>query len=382
MKISIPAHLRIRFLSFLVILFPLASPLGLKAQEEVIPIIHGEVREGDDPLPGVMVVLHQVSSEISGEIDSIQAGADGTFRLRLPRVPDHGVSSEVYFASVRYRGLLYLGPAITSPAQLDSLYLIQAYDTLSVPPGGATLPLSVRSLFLNKLEEGWEATDFFQLRQEGSRTLYSPEEGPVWRYPLPPSARDFEVGQGDLAPDAIRFQAGDLVLYAPVPPGDRYFLVRYRIPGDEFIIPMPGRTEEMEVLVRSPGPDAEFPPLVPTTPLELEPGNVFRRYAAADLFDTEVRGRVLSPPFRFRAEWLGLILAAVLGGAGVYAYRSRRPLEAGAEVAGKPLGREELVLAIAKLDESFHKGEDHTEGDRVGYLARRKHLLEQLKRLS
>jgi hypothetical protein len=260
--------------------------------------------------------------------------------------------------------------------------LIQAYDTLSVPPGGATLPVSVRNLFLDKLEEGWQATDFFQLRQDGDRTLYSPEEGVVWRYPLPPEAQDFEVGQADLAPDAVRFQGGDFALYAPIPPGDRFFLVRYRIPLDDFTIPMPGRTAEMEVLVRTPGPNAEFPPLVPSTPLELEPGNVFKRYSATNLTDTRVEARVMAGPFRFRAEWLGLVLAAVLGGAGVFAYRIRRPLEGGTAGPRPPTGRKALILAIAQLDEAFDEGEGHTQEDRAEYLARRRALVERLKRLS
>jgi len=382
MKIPAPASLRIFFLGPLVLLAHSCFQTPLGAQEEVIPIIHGEVREGDEPLPGATVVLHQVSSEMSGEIDSVRAGPDGTFRLRLPRVPAHGVRSDVYFASVRHLGLLYMGPYITSPTQLDSLYLIQVYDTLSVPPGGATLPVSVRNLFLDKMDEGWQATDFFQLRQDGERTLYSPEEGVVWRYPLPPTAQDFEVGQADLSPDAVRFQGGDLALYAPIPPGDRFFLFRYRIPIDDFTIPMPGRTEEMEVLVRTPGPNAEFPPLVPSTPLELEPGNVFKRYAASNLTDTQVEGRVLAGPFRFGAEWLGLVLAAILGGAGVFAYRNRRPFEAGPAEPRPRSGRKALILAIAQLDEAFDEGEGLSQKDRAEYLTRRRTLMEQLKHLS
>jgi hypothetical protein len=382
MKIRLPFPLRICSLGPLFLLAQSCLLPPLRAQEEVIPIIHGEVREGNEPLSGVTVVLHQVSSELSGEIDSVRAGPDGTFQLRLPRVPAHGVRSDVYFASVRHLGLLYMGPAITSPAQLDSLYLIQAYDTLSVPPGGATLPVSVRNLFLDKLEDGWQATDFFQLQQDGDRTLYSPEEGVVWRYPLPPTAQDFEVGQSDVAPDAVRFQGGDLALYAPIPPGDRFLLVRYRIAINDFTIPMPGRTGEMEVLVRTPGPSAEFPPLLPSTPLELEPGNVFKRFAATNLTDTRVEARVMAGSFKFRAEWLGLVLAAVLGGVGVFAYRNRRPFEGGGAGPEPAPGRNALILAIAQLDEAFDEGEGLTQTDKADYLARRGTLVEQLKRLS
>lgn len=371
------------FLGPLLGLLLFSGAQDLRGQEVVVPVIRGEVRSGEAPLPGIMVVLHQVSSEASGEIDSIQAGPDGTFQLTLPRMPDHAVDAEVFFASVRHGGLLYFGTAITNPAQLDSLYLIQAYDTLSVPPGGATLALSARNLFLDKVAEGWQATDFFQVRNDGDRTLFSPDEGIVWQYPLPESARDFEVGQADLAPDALRLQGGSLAVYAPIPPGERSFLVRYRIPQEDLTIPLPGSTDLMDVLVRRPGPEVEFPPLTPAAPVELEAGNVFSRFEGVNLEDSEVRGRVLSSSFHFRAEWLALILTALLGGMGVFAFRaggSGRQRGPGSEVA--EARRSDLILAVAELDEEFRRAGDGSPQARAHYMAERKRLLAQLKRFS
>lgn len=362
---------------FSVLLF---SFQGLQAQQEVDPLIHGEVRAADEPLPDVMVVLHQVSSEFSGEIDSIQAGPRGEFTLRLPRLPDHGVSSEVYFASVRYRGLLYFGPAITGPAQLDSLYLIQAYDTLSVPEGGAKIPVAQRSLFLDKTQGGgWQATDVFQLIQEEERTLFSPEEGVVWSYPLPTGAQDFQVGQSEMAPDATRFTEGRMELYSPIPPGERFYLIRYTIPDDEFTLPLPGTTRRLEVMVREPGPDVDFPPLTPGMPVELEPGNVFRRFEGMNLEDAEIRAQVRPDAFELPAAWLGVILAGLLGGAGVYAYRRQKTRLAPEEKPEEePRRREDLLLAVAELDESFRAGGDQSEKERRRYEARRKELLDRL----
>ena len=248
-------------ISLLLLLLTGSLPGNVLAQEEVVPVLRGEARVGDDPLPGVTVVLHQVSAEASGEIDSIRAEDDGTFRLPLPHVPDHAARPEVFFASVRYGGLLYFGPAVTEAVQLDSLYLIQAYDTVSVPEGGADLPLVARNLFLEPAPEGWTATDVLVVLHEGDRTLYSPEEDVVWRYPLPPAATDFEMGQGDMAPDAVRLQEGSLMVYSPIPPGERQILVRYRIPVREFELPLPGRVDALDILLREPAPPAEFPPL-------------------------------------------------------------------------------------------------------------------------
>ncbi len=371
-----------RILVSLSVLFLFLFPRGLRAQQEVDPVIKGEVRVAHEPLPGVMVVLHEVSSEFSGEIDSIQSGAQGDFTLRLPRLPDHGVSSEVYFASVRHRGILYFGPAITSPAQLDSLYLIQAYDTMAVPPGGAEIPVAQRSLFLDKTGEGWQATDVFQLIQDEERTLFSPEEGVVWSYPLPPGARDFQVGQSEMAPDATRLREGRMELYSPIPPGERFYLVRYTIPEDEFTLPLPGTTRRLEVMVREPGPEVAFPPLTPGVPVELEPGNVFRRFEGVNLQDAEIRPQVQPRGFELPAAWLGIILAGLLGGAGVYAYRrqrTRRVTElAPEEEEEEPMRREDLLMAVAELDESFQAGGEKSQEERRRYRARRKELLDRI----
>lgn len=367
----------------LALILPLLPPPGIDAQEEVEPIIQGEVRAGGNPVPDVMVTLHEVSADFSGEIDSVRVGNEGRFSLRLPRLPEHGVTAEVYFASVRYRGLLYFGPAITSPAQLDSLYVIQAYDTLAVPPGGVELPLIQRSLFLDKMQEGWQATDVFQLRQEEDRTLFSPEEGVIWSYPLPPGARDFQVGQSELAPDDTRFTDGRIELFAPIPPGERFYLVRYSIPEDEFILPLPGLTQRLEVMVREPGPEVDLTPLVPGAPVELEPGNTFRRYEGVNLSNTEIQARVQAAPFEIPAAWLGVILAGLLGAAGVFAYRRRRSHPLSVEDGGPAHERrQDLLLAIARLDENFKDGEEGSSDQRRRYEERRKALLDRLKRIS
>ncbi len=359
-----------------------------------MPILRGQVRVGEGPMSQGQVVLHRVAPDSSGEIDSVRVEPDGSFRFRLPHLPDHGGRSEIFFASVRHRGLLYFGPAITEPIQLDSLYMIQAYDTLSVPPGGAELPLSARNVFLEKEEEeGWTATDVVEVRQTGDRTLYSPRNGVVWSYPLPASARDFQVGQSDLAPESVRFQDGRMEVLAPIPPGERVFLVRYRIPSDDFVLPLPGRTDVVEVLVREPGPEAEFPPLVRGQPVELEAGNVFRRYVAEDLQNTEIRASLTSGSWQFRGEWLALLLAALLAAAGVLAYRIRQ--RGAAPVAGTEAeegearpppsaspSRRDLILAVARLDEEFSRKSHPSRQERVRYETQREKLLARIQRSS
>ena len=275
---------------------------------------------------------------------------------------------------------------MTEAVQLDSVYRIQAFDTLSVPPGGAQIPLAARNLFLEKTTEGWNATDVFQLLHEGDRTLYSPVEGVVWAYPLPPSATDFQLGQADLAPDAVQVIEGRMQVSSPLPPGERYLMVRYRLTEDEFVLPLPGRTDKLEVLVREPAPAYEFPPLAPSSPVELEAGNRFRRFAADNLLDSEVRSRIAPEPWSLRPEWIALLMAGLLGIAGVVGYRWRGGAPARDSVPESsppiPASREDILLAIATLDEGFQ-----ASGEQVGealdqYERQRNHLLSQLRRLS
>lgn len=386
-------HARHALISVLVLLSLSVSVPSLHGQEEVIPFLRGEVSLAGGPLPEGTVVLHQVSEAGSGEIDSVRVNADGTFQVRLPHVPDHATRPEIFFASVEYGGLLYFGPAVTEAVQLDSVYRIQAYDTLSVPPGGASIPLTARNLFLEKSTEGWTVTDVFQLNHGGDKTLYSPEEGIVWAYPVPSSATDFQLGQADLAPDAIQIINGRLEVSSPLPPGEKYLMVRYRLTEEEFSVPLPGRTERVEVLVREPAPAFEFPPLVLSSPVELEPGNAFRRFAGDDLVDSEVQVRAAPEPWSLPPEWVGLLMAGLLGAAGVIGFRrrGRTSIEESAEKMGPEIehqgpaegpSRADILVAIAALDEGFQASEGESEEARTRYKEQREKLFLQLKKLS
>ncbi len=371
-----------RFGQALFLAFPAFLPGSARAQEEVPPRLQGQVLAGSRPAAEGMVVLHRVSATESGEIDSVRVGADGSFELLLPYVPDHATRPEIFFASFLFGGLAYFGPAVTEASQLDSLYLIQAYDTLSVPPGGAPLPVRVRNLFLESTQDGWAVTDLFQIINEGDRTLYSPEEGVIWSYPLPGPASGFEVGQADLSPDALRLQNGRMEVLAPLQPGERFLLVRYDLGVKELEIPLPGRTDRLEIMVREPAPPAEFPPLLPAPPVELEPGNVYRRYVGEALADTVIRALVAPEPWRLPAHWIAVFLAAALGGAGVYGFRRKGGLSRPAFEIRPHRSRQDLLLAVARLDEEFARSGDTSPAGRESYRIRREELFAEINRSS
>lgn len=361
----------------------LAWQAPLCAQEPAEPILSGQAFLGSEPLPSITVVLHSVAPDEAGEVDSIASGSDGTFAFRLPHVPDPERLGEIFFASVRYRDVLYFGPPISQAVQLDSAYVIQAYDTTAAPAGGARLPVRVRNVFLESSDDGWQVTDLFQVHNPGERTMVARPDDVTWAHPLLVGARDMELGQGDLAPEQVDFAEGLVRVTAPLPPGDRLVVVRYRLDDLETVIPIVGLTERAEVLVQEPAPLLEVMGLESLDTVELEPGSSYRRYQGSALQDAAIHLLRTEAPTGLPTQWLAVLLALVLAGAGVLAFRRSGPAPATAGGAGSaPAGplatRQQILLEIARLDESNGSGDvaDPEAEDR--YRARRAELLRRL----
>ena len=122
--------------------------------------------------------------------------------------------------------------------------------------------------------------------------------------------------------------------------------------------------------------------------MELEPGNTFRRYTAEGLIDTQIRAQVAQDPWSLPAEWVGFLLTAVLAAAGVVGFRMRKgpkvpkgPKPGHAEPDGVP-SRDQLLRAVATLDEEFAHLEEPSAAARAGYKAERERLLAQLRQRS
>jgi hypothetical protein len=304
---------------------------------------------------------------------------------------------------VRHHGVLYFGNLLGEAIQLDSLYRIQVYDTASPPSGGMEFPVEVRNIVLEGAPDGsWQVTDLIQIRNDGDRTWVAGGEAPVWSFPLPEGAVRFEVGQSDLPEDAVRFEGGGMRLFAPVPPGERLYVIRYGLPTPVTTIPMPGVTERIQLLIREPAPPLGVEGLVAEQPVELEPGSTYRVYSAENLQDgravitegSDGRGGV-------PMEWIAVILALVLGGAGVLAVNLRRGGEAvgasptgvarptglpqpteprtpGAGASADPGSRAAILAEIARLDEEYEAG-SRTDEARRAWETRRQALKDRLR---
>lgn len=350
------------------------SPLA--AQTDEFRLV-GRILKTGEPVDSATVVLHRVSPDIAGEVDSVGVDRDGGFEFVLPSAPDVEVTSEIYFASVRYEGVLYFGSAVHETEQLDSLYVIEVYGATEAPPVGMPLPLTVRNVFLEPADEGWRVTDVMQINNQGETTIVAADGGIVWSYPLPEGARSPSVGQGDLPSDAISFDGGRVSLTAPLPPGERMLLIRYELPGVAVDIPAPGSTETFELLIKEPSPPLDVIGLQPIDVVSLEAGSSYRRYGATGVNRTvigvvEAEGERL-PPVRTVA----MVLSALLAGAGLLVYfKPRRPVALSAAPAGTAR-REALILEAARLDEALEQTVDHAARQRL--LDQRAALVERLR---
>jgi hypothetical protein len=331
------------------------------------------------PIPGASVVLHTITADSAGEIDSTRTDERGGFGFRLPTVPDPLGRGEVYLASVRHQGILYFGSPIAQASQLDSAYLIQVHDTTVAPAQGFALPVRVRYLMLEPGPDFWVVTDGFQIENPGQTTLVAAEGGIVWSYPLPAGASDLEVGEADGSPDAIQLVDGVLRISAPVLPGIRQYMVRYRLGEPRLEIALPGTVDQVELLVREPAPPLAVVGLMAGQPVEIDPGTTYRRYAAVNLENASVRVLPGTDVRPLPMEWVAVALALVLVAATTYLVRQPGYVPGSPVRAAIPWveQRERLLLEVAGLDDRLEQGPGGSE--RAKMLRRRRELFEQIR---
>lgn len=338
------------------------------------PILAGQVLVGDSVLGAGTVVLHHVDAVAQGQIDSVRVAPDGSFVMRLPAMPG-GSPEEMYFASVQHAGVTYFGGAIMAPVDLDSLYVIQAYDTLIAPPEGVAVALEHRSLFFEPAGSEWAITDVFGLRNDGDRTFIPRPGGRVWSYPLPPGAREVSAEQ-EMSPDVISMIGQDIVFRAALPPGPRLFVLRYFVDSLNVTIPTPGEIEVLDVLVREPAPSIAIEGLVQEQSVQLEVGTTYRRFAGQEMSLPQIQITPVQETQPPPVEWIAVVLALVLLGGGLLAFRGRsRPTPVPVGDGG---GRQALLVQIARLDEEYEREASPSEARTREYRRQRADLMNRL----
>lgn len=360
------------------------APAPASAQQEAVAELSGVVTRGTEVLPGAEVILHRVSADQAGEIDTARADPDGGFRFVLPDVPREDQDGVVYFASVLHHGITYFGQPVTRAIQLDSLYRVETFDTLTAPVDGAPVPVDTRYIVASQEADGWVLTDLFELDQRAPRTLVAQEGGVTWRHPLPVGASDAEAGGGDVAPEATVVSDGELRLTGPISPGLRTVVLRYRVPSLEGLeVPIVPGTGVVEFLLREPAPNVDIVGLIPVAAVEMQPGVLFRRYAMESPPGDAIRVTRAEEETTLPVEWIAVVTALGLALAGLIAW-GRRPTAA--PVAPDPAAapdavdlRNALLLEIARLDTRLDDASlDPAERERLR--TRRAELVARLSR--
>ena len=365
-----------RLLAVLLFLLATAAPGALTAQEEVDAVLLGELFVGGRPADSGTVVLHRITPEEAGDIDSIFVGADGRFRLELPNLPVPG-SGEVFLASTRYQGVLYAGTPITDALQLDSLYTIRAYPSVAAPAGGLVFPVSRREVWVDEGPFGWQVTDVLEIRNaEAATRVPGAEDGTVWRYPLPAGAIGGRILQVGPSQGRARVDGTTLVASNPVVPADNYYVVQYDLESIEFDLPLPGETGLIQVMVREPAPAIRVEGLARQPPEQLEGGTTFMRWAGQTLRDQSISIRLGDEGGPTVLVWTSLAFALLLVAAGsLVIRRNATPVSA----PGRQRLRRDIVVDIAKLDEAFAGIEQPDLGATARYEKRRRTLVRELE---
>ncbi|MFN2400765.1 MAG: carboxypeptidase-like regulatory domain-containing protein [Gemmatimonadaceae bacterium] len=230
------------------------------------------------PVKGVWVVLHRVGTDAAAPLDSVITDHAGRYSFRYR---PSGDTTAVYFVSAQYAGLAYFSAPLREVRVTGEAAELTVFDTTS-----ASIPLHVRGRHLviaaPRVDGTREIVEVFELSNDTSVTLVS-HDGvtPTFSSMLPPGASGVDMGQGDVAADAVRVVNGRLLAVAPIAPGIKQFSFSYQLspPSFPLSVLLDREVAVLEVLAEEPGASAEGARLTEVNPVSVE-GRTFRRYLA------------------------------------------------------------------------------------------------------
>jgi hypothetical protein len=226
----------------------LGAASGLAAQAGTVS---GVLRRGGtdgSPIAGRWVVLHRVTSDGGGPVDSVRTDAAGRWRLRAGVVD----TLAIYIASALHDGLAYFSaPLRVQAGKAATADPLVVYDTSATGP--IILQRRLVTVARARSDGSREVLELLELLRPGHTTRVAPDTLlPVWQGAIPPAAVQFEVQQGDFSPDAVTQRGDSVLLYAPVQPGhSRQLSYRYILPSSSgsVTIPIDQPAMELDLLV-------------------------------------------------------------------------------------------------------------------------------------
>lgn len=301
------------------------------------------------PVANAPLILHRITHNSQGPIDSLRADGQGRFHFRLA----HDTSA-VYLVSARFAGIEYFSPPLRGDVRgSDSAMVILVSDTSSA----ARIEMGSRHIVISQLgEDGTRGVlEIIGLVNQGDKTRVSPDSiHPVWGHPLPRGTLTVRPGQGDFSPEALVIRHDSILLFAPLAPGEKQVVFSYSLPARIARLPLPFEVpiSEVNVLVEDRDAEVSGGTLARADSQDIE-GRMFQRWSGAMPAVGEVT--VIFPghgtPAWLLPGMVGLVGLLLLGSAAWLIRRRPEKLVAGPDLIG----------AIAALDARYLGREPEVE---------------------
>lgn len=214
--------------------------------------LQGRVVKGGRGLPGIPVELHRVTSDTAGRLSAGVTGAGGEFSFPLP--PAGGPGFVVLFATADFQGVRYFGGPLHS-SEATAGYTVEVFDTLHATTATAGVRVARRDVILLPEEDGSaEVNEIVQLHNPRGRTVVAAPGESLWTLRLPKGVGAFEVGEGRIAPEAVRRVGERIFLTGSLVPGTHELFLRYRLPrgAARTALPLAPGTDTVNLFVRQP----------------------------------------------------------------------------------------------------------------------------------
>ncbi|HET8713420.1 MAG TPA: hypothetical protein VFM23_07035 [Gemmatimonadales bacterium] len=277
------------------------------------------LRGGRDtvPLPNAWVVLHRVTRDGGGPVDSVRSDARGRYRILL-RQPD---STGVYVVSAWYDSLAYF----SLPLNVVGRPAAHVEDLVAFPTSTSGPPLRLArrlATVAQAHEDGTrEVLEILEIENPGVTTRITRDTlVPTWAGRVPGDAGQFRGGQGDISPDAMIFRNDSVYVLGPIPPGPvKQLSYGYSLAAGvrTLAIPIDQPTTELNLLVEDTAAAVSAPQLESLGVQEIEQRR-FAAYRAGPLAAGD-RVEIQLPSTGFRAQTLLPVVIAVLAGSMVIA---------------------------------------------------------------
>jgi hypothetical protein len=288
------------------------------------------LRGGRDtvPLVNAWVVLHRVTREQGGPIDSVRSDARGRYRMLL-RNPD---SSGAYVVSAWYDSLAYFSlPLNVVGRPAAHVEDIIAFSTTTKGPP-IRLARRLATVAAAREDGTREILEILELENTGTTTRVSKDTlEPTWAGRVPARGGQFQGGQGDISPEAMQFRNDSVIVLGPIPPGPvKQLSYGYSLAAGTrtLEIPIDQPTVEVNLLVEDTAAAVTAPKLDTLGVQEIEQRH-FAAYRAGPLARGD-RVVIQLPAGRFRAQmllpYIIALLAAGMVAALIWALR-KRPTE-------------------------------------------------------